>query len=104
MRATTQPDLLAYALTARGLGLSVCPPKEDGTKAPLGVWIDQEQRYGWEPLQQEGASEAQIRRWYGSSRRRTGFGLITGRVSGNAQLFEFDCRATYDQFVEVAHA
>jgi hypothetical protein len=86
------------AIEATNLGLSVFPPREDGTKSPDGSWKEN---------QSVGASLDQIRRWYGTTGppRRTGIGIICGAVSGNVEAFEFDALGRlYAPFLEAAKA
>lgn len=65
------------ARTAHRSGLCVVPPKEDGTKAPIGTW----KRY-----QEERPEPSQIDRWYEGGRE--GIGVICGAVSGNLTMLE----------------
>ena len=78
------------AFAADAAGLSVVPPREDGTKAPLSTW---------KRFQHFRASADQLHEWYGP---RTGLGAVLGKVSANAEAFEFDDREVYEQFVERA--
>lgn len=87
---------LETALTAAASGISVLPPREDGTKAPLA------ENGTWSRWQQERADEAQIRRWYNNG--RSGVGFVCGAVSGNLELFEFDDMDVYGQFRVAANA
>ena len=91
MNPSSSPSpILESARAAYKAGLSVVPPKQDGSKAPVAEW----KRY-----QSERASKDEMKAWYGPC---LGLGAITGRVSGNLEVFDFDDRATYDAFVEVA--
>lgn len=85
------------ALAAHAVGLSVVPPREDGSKAPLGEW----ERY-----QQERPTEAQVRSWY--AKGRTGVGVVCGQVSGGLEMFEFEGRAVvegvHERFRELCEA
>jgi hypothetical protein len=83
------------ACSAHAAGLCVLPPREDGTKAP-----DVE---SWTRYQTTAASRAEIEAWYGDG-RRSGIGCVTGAVSGNLEVLDFDCLATYHAFVELAIA
>lgn len=76
-------DARQAALDAFAAGLSVLPPKEDGSKAPSGQW---------KQCQLERASIQTIYGWYGTERKplRSGCGLVCGAVSGNLECFEFD--------------
>jgi putative DNA primase/helicase len=91
-------DARQAAIKALAAGLSVWPPKEDGSKAPLGAWkTGQAQRPTLE----------QLRNWYGTKgpSKRTGIGAIMGKVSGNAECLEFDNGgAAYEGFLQRAEA
>ena len=82
------------ALAALSTGLCPVPPRMDGSKAPIGAW----KKYQHFP-----PDEAQIRRWYAAA-DQTGYGLITGKVSGNLELLEFDCIHSYHSFKAAADA
>lgn len=84
-------EVIETARAAYRAGLCVVPPKQDGSKCPAVST--------WTAFQKERPSNAQMRTWYGPS---TGIGLITGAISKNLEMFEFDCRDTYDAFMEVA--
>lgn len=82
-RATINRDALADAArAARAAGLSVVPPREDGTKRPSGAW---------KQYQTRSATVEEFDRWYAPG--RNGLGIVTGRVSGNLELLEFEGRA-----------
>ncbi|MDO8751540.1 MAG: bifunctional DNA primase/polymerase, partial [Dehalococcoidia bacterium] len=82
------------AWAAHRAGLCVVPPKEDGSKAPLGEWKE---------YQAARPTESELDQWYADSRQ--GVGLITGKISGNVELFEFDAVSeAYDPFVKLARA
>ena len=91
------PDSLAVreaAWAAYQAGFCVVPPKEDGSKAPLGEWKE---------YQDARPAEGQLRQWYADGRQ--GVGLVTGKVSRNLELFEFDAASeAYGPFVELARA
>lgn len=82
------------ALDALAAGLCPVPPKMDGSKAPIGRWKE---------FQHFPPTEAQIHDWYKKG-DVTGYGLITGKVSGNLELFEFDDLAAYHEFKSAADA
>lgn len=65
------------ARTAHKAGLCVVPPKEDGSKAPIGTW----KRY-----QTERPTAAQIDEWYDGDRH--GIGVVCGSISGNLTMLE----------------
>lgn len=87
---------LETALAAAAAGISVLPPREDGTKAPLA------EGGSWAQWQSQRADEAQIREWYANG--RTGVGFVTGAVSGKLELFEFDDMGVYGQFRVAANS
>jgi hypothetical protein len=70
----TDPRAAAYE--ALEGGLSVVPPREDGSKAPDGEW---------KRFQQTRPTSADLDRWYGKGEtpNRTGLGIVCGAVSGN---------------------
>ena len=82
---------LEAALAAHAAGLTAVPPREDGTKAPLGEWKQYQTRR---------PTEAELRAWYRDG--RTGLGVVCGAVSGGLECLEFEAEATYQAFVEAA--
>jgi hypothetical protein len=122
-RSTTEyQSPLEVALLAHSVGLSVLPPRGDGTKAPLyeTIPLDCEhpdcvgertkgKKVGWKHRQHERATASKIRRLYKYG-EFSGVGLILGHISGHAedglQLFEFEGRAvedgTFDDFLTLA--
>lgn len=79
-RASTMLDV---ALDALAHDLAVVPPAQDGTKRPDGRWKTYQERL---------PTEDEVRSWY-TAGERTGIGLITGHVSGNLEMLEFEGRA-----------
>jgi hypothetical protein len=72
---------------ALGLGISVVPPAEDGSKRPgTGEW---------KRFMEARASTEQLGSWYGP---RTGVGFVCGAISRGLELFEFDDREIYERF------
>lgn len=71
--------MIEQALAAHAAGLSVVPPREDGTKAPEGTW---------KQYTEERPSRAQITRWYETGRQ--GLGIVCGKVSGGLECLEFE--------------
>ena len=82
----------AAAFQAHKAGLSVLPPREDGSKAPSGG--------KWKKNQRVRPTEVEIAELY--SVLRAGLGIVTGTISGNTILFEFDDLDTYHQFKTTA--
>ena len=89
---------LETALLALRVGLSPLPPRDDGSKAPLADIRGEDGGWTWTPYQTTPATEDHVRHWY--SNRRTGNGLACG--VGDLECFEFDCRDTYDAFLDAA--
>lgn len=86
------------ALEAFAAGLSVLPPKEDGSKAPSGQWLQ---------YQTNRASLDQLYTWYGinGAPSRSGCGLVCGAVSGNLECIEFDAGGRlYEHYKATARA
>jgi hypothetical protein len=72
---------LEAALAADAAGLCVVPPREDGSKAPVGEWkVYQERR----------STDDEILTWYANG--RSGLGLICGRISGGLEMLEIEGR------------
>lgn len=87
-------DMLAVAAAFEEAGLTPVPPRADGTKRP---YPDR-----WQAYQERVPMRSELRKWYGAG--LTGIGTITGTISGNLELFEFDFYPTYLEFVELAEA
>src|SRR5262245_57704552 len=74
-------------------GLCLLPTRDDGSKAPaLG---------SWSAYQTTRPTIAEMRAF--DFAHRSGFGVVAGAVSGHVDPWDFDCRATYDAFVQAAH-
>jgi hypothetical protein len=97
MKASTKNPFLDVALLALKCGLSPLPPREDESKAPLADVPDGDGKT-WKPYSTTPATREHVLRWY--KRCRTGCGLATGY--GGLECFEFDCRDTYDAFLDLA--
>lgn len=86
------------ALAIHEAGLCTVPPRQDGSKAPIGAW----KRY-----QSERPNTEQIEAWY-SDGDRTGVGVVCGAISNGLLLFEFEARAVeaglLDKFLKEAPA
>ncbi|MDQ6774005.1 MAG: bifunctional DNA primase/polymerase [Candidatus Dormibacteraeota bacterium] len=89
MNGSRDTLLLNSALAAHAAGLSLMPPKEDGSKAPGGQWAEYQRRL---------PSVDEIHRWYDSG--RSGLGLVCGAVSGNLEMMEFEGGAVSDGLPE----
>ncbi|MDX3839019.1 DUF927 domain-containing protein [Streptomyces europaeiscabiei] len=78
----TQPtDLRATARELHDAGLCVLPVRSDGTKAPdVRSWIQ---------YKVDRSTPEDHDRWFDDG-RRTGIGVVTGAVSGNVELIEFE--------------
>ena len=84
--------MLVTALAARAAGISFLPAAQDGTKRPYP-----DGRGAWKEWQTRIPTEAELRRWFPPA---TGGGFVTGAVSGNLEMFEFEGRAVDDGLLE----
>ena len=85
--------LHAAALVAHDAGLCVLPPKrgrDQGTGRPA-----------WTAYQRTRSTREEVDAWYASG-RRSGLGYVTGAVSGNLVLFDFDDVETHEAYTELA--
>ena len=80
------------AREAYAAGLCVVPPREDGSKRPIGEW---------KAYQRERPARETMRAWYGTT-ARTGLGVICGAVSGGLEVLECDERAASEAFRDLA--
>ena len=85
-------SLLTIAEQAVDAGISVVPPRTDGTKAPLGSWRTFQERL---PYLQE------LDDWY-RTEKNPGIGVVCGAVSGNLECLDFDRHSAYDEFIKRA--
>lgn len=76
-------ELLNAALGFLASGCSIVPTRSDGSKAPIG---------SWKKWQSEKPTAAQVAEWF-SDPKVQGFGVVTGKVSGNLELLELEGRA-----------
>ncbi len=86
-----------YANLAVTNGISVVPPRDNGTKRPIGAWKEYQHRL---------PTDDELDRWY--TNPHTGIGVITGHISGNLEMLEFEGRAIrdglYADWAELIHA
>lgn len=98
MNDVETPDLRATARELHDAGLCPLPVKADGTKAP--------DVSSWTPYKVTRSTPAEHDRWFADG-RRTGIGVVTGAVSGNIELIEFEGLAVregvLDEVAELAH-
>ncbi|MFD7709513.1 bifunctional DNA primase/polymerase [Streptomyces sp. NPDC059786] len=98
MNDAQTPDLRASARELDDAGLCVLPVKADGSKAP------DVSRWGQYKVNRSTPEEHD--RWFGDG-QRTGIGVVTGAVSGNIELIEFEGLAieegVLDEVAELAH-
>ena len=76
---------------------------ENGSKRPMadipdGVDEEGKPKYTWKPYTTTPATEEHVRGWFKNG--RASIGLATGY--GDLECFEFDCRGTYDDFLDAA--
>ncbi len=90
--------LLDTVKLAVNAGLCVNPPRQDGSKAPLG---ESDHNHKWERFKTERPLREQLVDWY-KDRQRTGLGLFCGAISGNLEVLDFDDRTAYGQFKTLA--
>ncbi len=76
-------DLLNAALAWHAAGFAVLPVKDDGSKAPA---------VAWKQYQEQRPSLEQVAAWF-TSGAYDGLGILTGAVSGNAEMLELEGRA-----------
>lgn len=67
------------------VGASPIPATTDGDKRPFGLW---------KQYQTDRADERQLADWFGDG--HPGIGVVTGAVSHNLEMFEFEGRAVQD--------
>jgi P4 family phage/plasmid primase-like protien len=91
-------DCRETALLALELGLSPVPPSEDGSKKPLADLASDDGGHTWKPYSTIPATRQHVLGWYRGN--RAGVGLACGY--GGLVCFEFDCRDTYNEFLEIA--
>lgn len=99
------PSVPAAALAACAAGLSVLPPREDGTKAPIAE--EHDGQFTWRHRQRTRATEGEVRRWYAHGRH--GLGIVCGSVSGGAEgrslvALDFDDPSAWRSFLGLAEA
>jgi putative DNA primase/helicase len=120
---TTTSTLLAAVQAAAAAGICVVPPCEDGTKRPQAERIDrativdelgvdianvifdpgEDIAYTWKHHQYRRPDVQKLREWYGNG-DRDGMGAVTGAVSGNLEMLEFEQMAVYHDFRQAAAA
>jgi len=88
----TEYSLLTIAEQALDNGISIVPPRNDGTKAPLGRWQTYQEQ--WPTLDE-------ITQWY-TDASITGIGVVCGQVSGNLECIDFDRKDAYEEFIDQA--
>ena len=81
-------NCLQAAMDALGAGINVIPPKQDGSKRPDCI--------EWTSAQAVMTTEASLLAQYRTS--RTGVGWVTGSISGNLEVLDFDDRSTWAEY------
>jgi AAA domain-containing protein/bifunctional DNA primase/polymerase-like protein len=93
------------AIAALANRLCPIPPTEDGVKKP-GARPDGK----WKEWQGRRSTVDEVHLWYGTKGKpkRSGLGIVCGMVSGNLEVFEFDCKgaaaSVYEDFKAAAVA
>jgi hypothetical protein len=85
------PDLRAVARELHDAGLCPLPVRADGTKAP--------DVRSWTQYKISRSTPEEHDRWFGDG-RRTGIGIVTGAVSGNVELIEFEGLAVQEGLLD----
>ncbi len=88
-RSLPLSSLSSMTLQAATAGIGVIPIRTDGSKQPC--------LSGWREYQHRRASEAELRRWFGTA--SLGVAFITGAISANLEALDFDCRDTFDAWL-----
>ncbi|MEU9215418.1 bifunctional DNA primase/polymerase [Streptomyces sp. NPDC048376] len=98
MNDAQTPDLRASAREMDDAGLCVLPVRPDGSKAP--------DVRSWTQYKVNRSTPEEHDQWF-SDGRRTGIGVVTGAVSGNIELIEFEGLAVKEgilaEVAELAH-
>lgn len=91
MTDSQTPDLRAAARELHDAGLCVLPVRADGTKAPdVRSWIQ---------YKVNRSTPEEHDRWFGDG-QRSGIGVVTGAVSGNIELIEFEGLAVQEGILD----
>ncbi|MCY0961544.1 bifunctional DNA primase/polymerase [Streptomyces sp. H27-H5] len=85
------PDLRAHAREMHDAGLCVLPVRTDGSKAP--------DVRSWMAYKVNRSTPEEHDQWFAGG-RRTGIGIVTGAVSGNIELIEFEGLAVREGVLE----
>jgi N12 class adenine-specific DNA methylase len=83
-------DMAAAALAWWDFGCSVLRVETDGSKRPLP--------HQWAPYQQQRATREEVATWFQNG--HPGVGIVTGAVSGDLEMLEFEGRAINEGLVE----
>jgi hypothetical protein len=84
-------DRLALAKRLVASGLSIIPIRNDGTKAPSVKWKE---------YQSSIANPDTLIKWF-EPKSRNGIAIVTGSVSGNLEVIDFDDLPSYNLWVEL---
>jgi hypothetical protein len=84
---TTRAAVNIAVKEAYDAGLCVVPPREDGSKAPIGAWKE---------FQTERPSLDRLRAYYRTERH--GLGVLGGPVSGELEVFELENEDVWKRF------
>lgn len=86
--------LIEAVRAARKAAISILPPREDGSKRPIGST--------WEQYQSRQATNDELRLWYTGETAYSGIGWVCGKVSSNLEVLDFDERSVFDAYADVA--
>jgi len=84
-------EIRTVALEAYEHGLCPLPPAEDGSKQPQ----PRASSWEWKEFQKHRPTLDQLETWWGP---RTGVGYVTGKVSGNLEMLEFEDATTFEMY------
>jgi hypothetical protein len=86
------------ARQAHKAGLCILRTSEDGKKRPWLPDRPPDQRFFWGAYKTERPTDIDIENWFGPAAHPSGYGMVSGAVSGHRETWDFDCRAAYDKF------
>ena len=89
MSSITSPIYRTACLAIRA-GINFIPIFTDGAKRPA---------IRWKHFQQKRSTLRDARRWFWGKDDR-GIAFLTGAISGNLEMLDFDSQSIYEQFVE----
>ena len=98
MKSQPSKSRLSYVRGLAASGLSVIPIEPDGSKAPMKIAPGR--CLNWKPYQKERANGSMLAQWFGNG-HRNGVAIVTGKVSGNLEVMDFDDIASVQAWREM---